>query len=80
MSAKASQNSNDDMELSSHDAAALVVNTAVELREIGHDIVVKNAVAASGKGVIVIVIPGYSFDRGKLVSTDLSFNGHARSD
>jgi hypothetical protein len=57
--------------LSRFDAAALVANTAVEVREGGHNIVVKHA-RVQGEQGILIFIPGFELVDGdlRLVAND----------
>ena len=57
--------------MSRFDAVALVTNMALELRDVGHNVVVRHA-AVSGERGILIFMPGFELIDGnlRLVSTE----------
>lgn len=59
--------------MSRFDAVALVANMALELRDVGHDLVVRHALV-SGKRGILIFAPGFELIDGnlRLVATEES--------
>lgn len=61
--------------MSRFDAVALVTNMALELRDVGHDLVVRHA-AISGKRGILIFAPGFELIDGdlRLVATETPEN------
>jgi hypothetical protein len=51
--------------LSRFDAVALVVNTAIKVRDGGHDIVVRHA-RVTGQAGILVFLPGFELNDGNL--------------
>lgn len=55
----------DFSDMSFHDVVAMIMNTAVVAKESGHGVNVRNATVA-GVPSIVVVMPGYRFEDGRL--------------
>lgn len=58
----------DFSDMSERDFVAMLMNTAIVGRESGHEVVVKNGRFSDQPGIL-IVLPGYRYEDGRVVAT-----------
>ncbi len=61
----------DFSDMSERDFVAMLMNTAVVGRESGHGVAVKNGTFNKQPGIL-IVLPGYRFEDGRVVAVDVA--------